>query len=156
MLVDAMSDQDPTQGIGQLCSCASAKLAMGLAAVALPFARSHSEEAERWFRILRVNGVVGRAMQAIGLPEHPLVLDSHDPATEPSRPDSFERVIAGAQDRARERQATAITTEDLLFGVRMTYGAAFENALAIRGTTSEELLDRIERCRDVTAGGSGG
>jgi hypothetical protein len=148
MLVHAKSDADHTEAVVQLCLCDSAKLSVGLAAVALPFARSHSEEAERWFRILRVNGVVGRAMQAIGLPEHPLIDESPDGAMEPRRPESVERVISEAQGRARERLAPAITTEDLLFGVRMTYGAAFEHALSIRGTTSEELLDRIERCRD--------
>ena len=149
MLPDARSDPDPAEAVGHVCLCDSAKLAVGLAGVALPFARSHSEEAERWFRIFRGNGVVGRAMQAIGLPEHPLVHEAPGGKTEPSRPDSFDKVIACANSRARERLATAITTEDLLFGVRMTYGEAFEHALSIRATTSEELLERIERCRDT-------
>jgi hypothetical protein len=148
MLAGANSNPHDVAVDGRLRLCSAAKLAVGLAAVALPFARSHAEEAERWLRILRMNGLVGQAMQALGVPEHPIVVEAAASAAEPCQAGSFDTVTASARARAHERDAEAITTEDLLFGVRMAYGEAFEHALAIRATSSEELLDCIERRRE--------
>jgi hypothetical protein len=149
MLAQSSSTPADVHVDDRLCLCSAAKLAVGLAAVALPFARSDAEEAERWLRILRMNGFVGQAMQALGVPENPLVAETAASAAEPCRPDSFDTVVATARGHAHERDAEAITTEDLLFGVRTTYGKAFEHALAIRATTSAELLDCIERRREI-------
>jgi hypothetical protein len=121
--------------------CDHAKIAVALAGVALPFAHSHQEEAERWLRILRVNGAVGNAMQAIGLPEHPFVESLNPAAAEPCRPGSFEAVVEAAAANQHAHDADLITTEDLLVGVIATYGPVFEDALVNRGTSSTELFE---------------
>jgi hypothetical protein len=131
----------------RLCFCDAAKMAVGLAATALPFARSDAEQAERWLRILRVNGAVGNAMQGIGLPEYPLVADAGPPPVDPCRPDALAMVIEAAEGSARERDGDAITTEDVFVGVAETYGPAFDHALAIRGTTVAEVLERMARAQ---------
>ena len=120
--------------------CDAARIAVALSATALPFARSHSEEAERWLRVLRVHGVVGNAMQAVGMPEEPFLASPSGVAAEPCQPGSLDAVIAAAALRCHERGAAAISTEDLFVGVVATYGPAFEHALAIRGTSATELL----------------
>jgi hypothetical protein len=123
--------------------CDAAKIALALAATALPFARSRAEEAERWLRILRVHGAVGNAMQALGLPEEPFIADADGVAAEPCLPGALEAVIAEAASSCRERGDGAITTGDLLTGVLATYGPAFEHSLAIRGTSAGEVLELV-------------
>jgi hypothetical protein len=126
-------------GDSRPCFSDSAKIVVALAATALPFARCQFEETERWFRILRVHGAVGNAMQALGLPEEAFIAPANGVGDEPCRPDSLDTVLAAAAANLREGEA--ITTEDLLVGVLETYGPVFENALAIRGTTSAEVLE---------------
>ena len=142
-----VADEAPTPEATQdrLGFCDSAKMAVGLAATAMPFARSHSEQAERWLRILRVNGAVGNAMQGIGLPEYPLIADAAPVSVEPCLPDALTMVIERATRNAHERGGDTITTEDVLVGVMTTYGPAFDQALAIRGTTPAEVLERMQR-----------
>jgi hypothetical protein len=125
--------------------CGSAKIAVALAATAMPFASTHCEEAERWLRILRVNGAVGNAMQALGLPEEPFEACPPDEDDGPPHPGSVDGVIAAAAHEMNERGGEAITTEDLFVGVRAVYGSAFERVLAVRGTTSSEVLELVER-----------
>ena len=146
MQVDAARATEPGR---RLCFCDAARLSVGLAATALPFARSDSEQAERWLRILRVNGAVGNAMQGIGLPEYPLVAGAGPPPASPRRPDALALVIEAAERNARERGGEAITTEDVFVGVAATYGPAFDHALAIRGTTAAEVLERMARAQVV-------
>ena len=69
----------------------SAKIAVALAATAMPFASTHCEEAERWLRILRVNGAVGNAMQALGLPEEPFEMPAARGGGIPATPDRSTR-----------------------------------------------------------------
>lgn len=123
----------------------SAKIAVALAATAMPFASTHCEEAERWLRILRVNGAVGNAMQALGLPEEPFEACGPVEGGDPRQPGTVEAVIAAAAEELRGRGGEAITTEDLFAGVRSVYGPAFEGALAARGTTSSEVLELLAR-----------
>jgi hypothetical protein len=131
--------------------CDAALMAVGLAATALPFARTQAEEAERWLRILRVSGAVGSAMQAIGVPEEPLA-PSGGPRPEAPRPDALEAVVAAAQASRSARQADAVSTEDVLVGVRETYGDALEYALAIRGASVAEVFERLDRQKQAGTG----
>ena len=140
-----MHDDQPLVS-GGVRYCEAAMMAVGLAATALPFAGSHAEEAERWLRILRVSGAVGRAMQAIGVPEEPMIAGA-TLAADPSRPGSLETLIDAAEASCRARHANAISTEDLLVGAHATYGATLDQALGIRGTTVAEVLDRVEARR---------
>jgi hypothetical protein len=133
--------------------CDAAMMAVGLAGTALPFAGSHSEEAERWLRILRVSGAVGNAMQAIGMSEEPLVA-RRGPSAEACRPHTLEAVVEAARAAMRERDATAITTEDLFAGVHTTYGAALDHALAVRGTSVAEVFERLALSHRAASYGS--
>jgi hypothetical protein len=141
--VPGASGDAAVEGTGVKCYCDAAMMAVGLAGTALPFASSHGEEAERWLRVLRVSGAVGNAMQAIGIPEEPLT-SGGSPVADARRPDALEAVIEAAQASVRAREASAIGTADLLVGVKETYGAALDHALAIRGTTLEEVFERME------------
>src|SRR5271156_2921548 len=49
-----------------------AAMVLGIAATALPFARTPEDEAERWLRLLRLHGEVGTALQALGVSEVPI------------------------------------------------------------------------------------
>jgi hypothetical protein len=130
------------------CFSGSAKIAVALAATAMPFANTNCEEAERWLRILRVNGAVGNAMQALGLPEVPFESCPPLEGEDPCHPGSVDAVIATAVGEQYARGgADAITTEDLFAGVRAVYGPAFEGVLAARGTTSSEVLELVARRR---------
>ena len=44
---------------------------------------------------------------------------------------------------AAARRADRVGTIDVLFAVLTTYGSAFDRALYIRGTSREELLERL-------------
>jgi hypothetical protein len=44
---------------------------------------------------------------------------------------------------ATGRAADRVGTIDILFAVLATYGAAFDRALYIRGTSRDELLERL-------------
>ncbi len=125
--------------------CGSAKIAVALAATAMPFASTNCEEAERWLRILRVNGAVGNAMQALGLPEEPFEACPPPDGDDHTRPGSVDAVIAASVEEMHERNGDAVTTEDLFVAVRNVYGPAFERVLAARGTTSGEVLELVAR-----------
>jgi hypothetical protein len=125
----------------------TATLTVGLAATAMPFARSSGEQAELWLRILRVHGAVGTAMQSLGVPERPLCIEPEAMRSHPCRPDALDAVIAGAATESHERGADAIATQDLLVGVIATYGEDFAEVLAVRGTTPAEVLERLGAVR---------
>src|SRR5207237_8368741 len=99
-----------------------AAIVLALADTAVPFACSIEDEAERWVRVLRLHGQVGRALQALGVGEAP-------PETAPQpravrllqRRPNGENIVEMIADRARElarfRRADVISTVDVLFGV---------------------------------------
>src|SRR5262245_10085057 len=68
-----------------------AELVLGIAATAIPFARTSDAEAERWLRVLRLHGEVGVALQGLGVSEVPLA----EPGGEQEHP---AHPHAGAQD----------------------------------------------------------
>jgi hypothetical protein len=123
--------------------CDAAMMAVGLASTALPFAHSHAEEVERWLRILRVSGAVGTAMQAIGMPEEAFT-SSAGPTTDVRLDDPLEAVLVAADGRVRERRTDAIDTVDLFHGVKAAYGPALDHALAVRGTSFAEVVERLD------------
>jgi hypothetical protein len=48
-------------------------MALGIASTAMPFARTATDEAERWLRVLRLHGEAGMALRALGVSEGPLL-----------------------------------------------------------------------------------
>jgi hypothetical protein len=128
-----------------------AAMVLGIAATAIPFARTPEDEAERWLRLLRLHGEVGAVLQAIGVSENSI--RDHAERIEPARSQPVDRdaenrdVIACVGERAsliaRARGAAGVGTTDLLMAVLEVYGAVFERALRAHGTDVEEVLERL-------------
>jgi hypothetical protein len=124
-----------------------AALVVALAGTAMPFAHSAEDEAERWLRALRLHGQVGVALQALGVGEAPLMTgsasDEDGPGTPPKGVDVLEQVTRRAAEFAEARTAETIGTPDLLFAVLDVYGRLFDRVLYLRGTSREELAERL-------------
>ena len=125
-----------------------AALVVALAGTAMPFAHSAEDEAERWLRAMRLHGQVGAALQALGVGESPLMTGSdHDHAdgqgTPTLGPDVLDEVTRRASDFASAREAETVGTPDLMFAVLDVYGKLFDRALYLRGTSREELVERM-------------
>jgi hypothetical protein len=125
-----------------------AALVVALAGTAIPFAHSAEDEAERWLRALRLHGQVGACLQALGVGETPLMTGSEPKETDaggspPLGPEVVERVAAKSQELASAHEADAVGTADVLFAVMDCYGKLFDRALYMRGTSREELVERL-------------
>jgi hypothetical protein len=125
-----------------------AALVLALAGTAMPFAHSAEDEAERWLRALRLHGQVGAALQALGVGESPLMTGSEPqeelPAgTPPLGGEIIDEVTTRARGFAAGRSASSVGTADVLFAVLQLYGRMLERALYLRGTSRDELLDRL-------------
>jgi hypothetical protein len=125
-----------------------AAIVLALAETAIPFAVSVEDEAERWVRLLRLHGQVGLALQSLGVGEAPLstMAQPHAVRVLRSRPlgeDPVADVTLAARRLAAKRGARAAATVDVLFGVIGVYGRTFDRALYIRGTSVDELLERL-------------
>jgi hypothetical protein len=124
-----------------------AALVVALAGTAIPFAHSAEDEAERWLRVLRLHGQVGCALQALGVGEAPLMTQaelSDEPAGTPRHgPESVDRAARRAMYFAEARTAERTGTADILFSILEAYGKLFDRALYLRGTSRDELIDRL-------------
>ena len=122
-----------------------AAITLGLAGTSILHARAEHDAAERWVRVLRLYGLVGVAMQALGVGEAPLETPSVKPELrrKPEDVPGVEEVTERSRDMALQRGAPAVGTLDILFACFDLYGSAFDRALYVRGTTREELLEKI-------------
>ena len=122
-----------------------AALTLGLAGTSILHARDDHDAAERWVRVLRLYGVVGAAMQALGVDETPIDTAAAPPEQrhKPDKVPGAEEVTARSRDMALHRGAPAVGTIDVLFACFDLYGSAFDRALYVRGTSRDELLERI-------------
>ena len=125
-----------------------AAIVLALADTAVPFAFSPEDEAERWVRVLRLHGLVGAALQSLGVGEAPLETASQPAAVRllrrrPLGEDVVEIVSRRAEELAQARDADAVCTVDVLFALFAVYGGAFDRALYVRGTTRDELVERL-------------
>jgi len=94
-----------------------------------------------------MHGRVGEVLQALGVPEAPLMTQAR-PAPSPDELASYavdpvDVVCRRAVRMASGRAADRVGTLDVLFAVLAVYGKAFDRALYIRGTSREELLERL-------------
>lgn len=132
---------------GKIKLSQDAAIVLGLAGTAMGFAHSREDEAERWLRVLRMHGRVGEALQALGVPEAPLMTYARPApsptAVPPADTDPVNAICRRAVRMATARSADRVGTLDVLFAVLATYGQAFDRALYIRGTSREELLERV-------------
>jgi hypothetical protein len=125
-----------------------AGIVLGLAGTAMTFAHSREDEAERWLRVLRMHGRVGEALQALGVPEAPLMTYARPAPSPAAAPpagggDPVDAICRRAVRMSNVRAADRVATVDVLFAVLATYGSAFDRALYVRGTSREELLERL-------------
>jgi hypothetical protein len=126
-----------------------AELVLGIAATAIPFARTSDAEAERWLRVLRLHGEVGVALQGLGVSEVPLaesgVDGEHAHAGHPAAGahDAVAHVTERATRIASRRGATGVATTDVLMAVMQVYGEDFERVLWTHGTDRDEVLERL-------------
>ncbi|HEY2181059.1 MAG TPA: hypothetical protein VGH09_05235 [Solirubrobacteraceae bacterium] len=134
-----------------------AALVLGIAATAIPFARTPEDQAERWLRLLRLHGEVGVALQSLGVSEGSL--DNRPAPREPAYPGvgASDRPGAGApeqgdviaivSDRAVQtavaRGASGVGTTELLIALLEVYGEVFERTLRAHGTDADEVLERL-------------
>ena len=134
-----------------------AALVLGIAATAIPFARTPEEQAERWLRVLRLHGQVGVALQSLGVSE--ASLDKRAALREHAypAPAAADRLGAGASEpgdviaivsdravhTAVERGASGVGTTELLIALLEVYGEAFERTLRAHGTDADEVLERL-------------
>jgi hypothetical protein len=128
-----------------------AAMVLGIAATAIPFARTPEDEAERWLRLLRLHGEVGATLQALGVSEDSLrvhaaeVVDGERfaDAVNPEHRDVIALVTEHAGRVAVDRGAAGISTIDVLMAVMEVYGTIFERALHAHGTDADEVLRRL-------------
>jgi hypothetical protein len=126
-----------------------AAMVLGIAATAIPFARTPEEEAERWLRILRLHGEVGAALQGLGVSEDSLRAhrevdgERFSQASNPEHRDVIALVTEAAVRVAIARGAAGVGTTDVLIGVMQVYGTVFERALRAHGTDADEVLERL-------------
>jgi hypothetical protein len=129
-----------------------AAIVLGLAGTAMSFAHSREDEAERWLRVLRMHGRVGEALQALGVPEAPLMTYARPAPSTNAGPaageDPVDAICRRADRMAEARAADRVGTLDVLFAVIATYAQAFDRALYIRGTSRDELLERLVSAPD--------
>jgi hypothetical protein len=141
-------DLHMTSSTSHLGLSEDAAIVLALADTAVPFASSPEDEAERWVRVLRLHGVVGTALQSLGVGEAPLETPAQ-PASirllrrRPLGEDVVQMVTDEARNFARARSASVVGTVDVLFALFVVYGKAFDRALYVRGTTREELIERL-------------
>jgi hypothetical protein len=141
----------------QLGLSQDAAIVLALAETAVPFAHSPEDEAERWVRVLRLHGWVGAALQSLGVGEAPLETTAQPVSLLRRRPlgeDIVNTVTRQAHELARGREAGAVCTVDVLFALFAVYGKTFDRALYVRGTSRDELIERLPA--DVESGISSG
>ena len=129
-----------------------AAMVLGIAATAMPFARTREAEAERWLRVLRLHGEVGAALQALGVSEGSLQAHGEDTDRERAADagsaddrDVVAQVTADAAHIAGRRGATGITTTDVLMAVMHLYSADFDRVLRAHGTDHDEVIEQLGR-----------
>jgi hypothetical protein len=126
-----------------------AAMVLGMAATAMPFARSREDQAERWLRILRLHGEAGAALQALGVSEGPLESAHHGEDAEHAdrasaiAPDVIAKVNGAAMALASGRGAHTLATTDVLLAVMRVYGSDFDRVLQVHGTDRDEVLERL-------------
>jgi hypothetical protein len=142
-----------------------AAMVLGIAATAIPFARTPEDEAERWLRVLRLHGEVGHVLQAIGVSEDVISMPPENGHADPAasartgagagagaagpdpaggeRRDVIALVGQYAERIAAERGSAGVATTDVLVAVLQVYGPVFEQALRAHGTDADEVLERL-------------
>ncbi|MGI8750584.1 MAG: hypothetical protein ACR2J6_08575 [Thermoleophilaceae bacterium] len=122
-----------------------AALVAALAATAMPFAHTAEEQTESWLRTLRLHGIVGSALQDLGVKEEPLLAGSEPRSqsvgTTAPEGDVVEHVVRGATEFAIAHDEECVGTADLLFAVFDVYGRTMDRALYLHGLARAQVFD---------------
>jgi hypothetical protein len=139
LAVDA-SRTEPDMPVGT-----DAAILLALADVSVPLAASRVDEAERWLRVMRDHGNVGRALQELGMAPAELATPSLGSRRGSApRVNPVTMVATQAATLASERGAQTVTTVDVLFAVISQYGPVFDRVLyAATGKTRSALLSTL-------------
>jgi anti-sigma B factor antagonist len=130
-----------------------AAMALGIAASAMPFARSSAEQVERWLRVLCRCGDAASVLTSLGITDELPVApgdDSDGPAPPSGRAvdrDPVSTVTRAAGVAARRRGASGIRPSDLLEAVIAVYGPEFEHVLRLHGVSSADVTERLRELR---------
>jgi anti-sigma B factor antagonist len=146
---DTSHDSSGDPAIDQTALTRDAALALGVAATAVPFARSRQAQAERWLRVLRRCGGAGIALSSLGLTDTPLAefpecatVDRCDSQGGTDR-DEVATVTRHAGRLARHRGGSSIHTTDLLGAVIEVYGSDIDHLLLMHGTSRSDLIKAL-------------
>ena len=123
-----------------------ARIVVELARTTVPASTSSAEETERWLRTLRLHGQVGDVLKDLGVPESPLETSAWPPSIFLDRRAGnakLDQVEREAEELASGRDSSVVTTLDVLFAVMKIYRGAFDRALYSRGTSRDELIERL-------------
>ena len=125
-----------------------AAIVLGIASVAMPFARTPADAAERWLRVLRLHGEVGTALQALGVSEGSLRQPGRSDREQAGPADLGDRDVVAqvaecAVQIAGRRGVTGVATIDVLMAVMHIYGADFDRVLQAHGADPDELVERL-------------
>jgi hypothetical protein len=128
---------------------------LALAESTVTSAVSEQDEAERWLRVLREHGVVGAALQALGVPLAELTTRAEPASVRATRAEGDDPVVKVAEeaaDFAASRDAKATGTPDVLFAVLAQYDQLFDRALYAAGAVGRrELFAALAEGARVTA-----
>jgi hypothetical protein len=123
-----------------------ARIVVELARTTVPAATSIAEETERWLRTLRTHGQVGDVLKDLGVQESPLETSAWPLSVFRDRRAGnakLDRVEREAEELASLRDSGVVTTLDVLFAVMTLYRGTFDRALYSRGTSRDELIERL-------------
>ena len=126
-----------------------AAVVLGIAATAIPFARSVDAQAEQWLRALSRSGDTGIALKVFGAHdvEPDAMRDDLEPDAETAW--SVDADVVTAVTRQASQLAVhhdrPIQTDDLLEAVAKLYGRVFDRVLARHGVDREELLKALSQ-----------
>jgi len=130
-----------------------AAMVLGIAASAMPFARSSAEQAERWLRILCRYGDSAVVLASLGITDElPDAAGERAEGAEPSpeRPvdrDPVATVTRSAELAAHDRGESGIRPSDLLQAVMSVYGSQFEHVLMLHGVGSADVIEGLRKLR---------
>ena len=137
-----------------LALSAEAAAVLALAESTVPYALTRASEAEVWLRLLRRHGVVGRALAEMGFSYGELIAraEASQSLSGSGVHPAVARVRDEAMEFARARDATEVTTADILFALLSVYRRLVDRVLYGHSITREHLVAQLALADRVESG----